>query len=78
LDGNYSSLTDLEIYKLYSKDEVSKNLYEILYNAILAKTLRTGSFGNIFHLVGNLPRIVNNYQENPNIEKLYESFNIFL
>ncbi|MGH1384002.1 hypothetical protein [Kordia sp.] len=78
LDGNYSSLTDLEIYKLYSKDVVSKNLNEILYNAMTAKTLRTNSFGNLFHFVGNLPRIVNDYHENSNIEKLFESFNIFL
>lgn len=78
LDGNYSALTDIEIFKIYPKEDVSKNLKEILYNAILGKASNISMFGSLYYFVGNLPKLINEYGIKKDIFELYKSFNMFL
>ncbi len=77
-DGNYSSFSDLNVYKIYSKQEIKSNIQNILYYAILGKIKRINSFGSLFYLVGNIPKFVLEYEIDTDIEKLYESFNCFI
>ncbi|ASO06043.1 NACHT domain-containing protein [Arenibacter algicola] len=78
LNGNYAALEDLDIFKLYSTDTVAKNLKHILYNATLGKINSINSFGSLYYFVGNLPKLVDTYDEESNIKELFESFVIFL
>lgn len=78
LDGNYSTLTDIKIFKIYPKEDVSKNLKEIFYNAILGKASNINMYGSLYYFVGNLPKLINEYGAETDIIKLFRSFNIFL
>ena len=78
LDGNYSALTDIEIFKIYPKEDVSKNLKEILYNAILGKASNINMYGNLYYFIGNLPKLIHEYGIESNVVELYKSFNLFL
>ncbi len=78
LNGNYAALEDLDIFKLYSTETVAKNLKHILYNATLGKINSINSFGSLYYFVGNLPKLVDTYDEESNIKELFESFVIFL
>ncbi len=78
LDGNYSALSDLDIYKIYPKLDVSKNMKTILYNAILSRVRNINMFGSLYYFVGNMPKLVNDYSSEHNIKELYESFDSFL
>ncbi|GAB3714963.1 hypothetical protein [Flavobacterium koreense] len=77
-DGNYSAFSDLEIYKIYSKDEIKSNIQNILYYSILGKIKSINSFGSLFYLVGNIPKFIFEYEIETDIEKLHKSFNCFL
>lgn len=78
LDGNYSALSDLDIYKNYPRADVSKNMKIILYNAILGKIRSINMFGSLYYFIGNLPKLINEYSSDNNINNLYESFDRFL
>jgi len=78
LNGNYSALAEIEVYDIFKLEDISNNIKEILYNATLGKINSINSFGNPYHFVGNLPRLVNDNCANPSIEELYNSFKIFL
>jgi hypothetical protein len=78
LNGNYAALSDIGIFKIYQKEDVSKNIKKIFYNAILGKVNSINSFGSLFYFVGNLPKIVNDYGLKSDICELYESFDAFL
>lgn len=78
LNGNYSALAEIEIFKIYPKEEVSKNLREIFYNSILGKVHSINMFGSLYHFVGNLPQLISEYGAEVDIAKLFNSFNVFL
>jgi len=78
LNGNYSALAELDVYNVFEKNEVSRNLKNIIYNAILGKVNTINRYGSIYHFVGNLPKLVNDYSSEPNILELYKSFDTFM
>lgn len=78
LNGNYSALAELDIYDVFEKENVNTNLKNIMYNAILGKVNSINSYGSIYHFVGNLPKLVNDYSAEPNISELYKSFDTFM
>ncbi|MBP1841624.1 hypothetical protein [Formosa algae] len=78
LDGNYSALAELDIYKIFNKNDVKKNLKAVFYNAILGKINSINMFGNLYYFVGNLPKLTGDYDDVSNISELYESFNTFI
>ena len=78
LNDNYVALEDLEVYKVYDKEDIKQNLKEIVHNAVLGKVKSINSYGSLFYLVGNIPKLINTYQEKPNMAELYQSFETFL
>jgi hypothetical protein len=78
LDGNYSALAELDIYKIFNENDVKKNLKAVFYNAILGKINSINMFGNLYCFVGNLPKLTCDYDDVSNISELYESFNVFI
>ena len=37
-DGNYTSLPEIDIFKIYESKEITENFQEILYNSLINKT----------------------------------------
>ena len=68
----------MNIFKLYGKEEVRKNVQNILYNAILGKIRNIKLYGFVYYFVGNIPRFLIDFDINENFNELYSSFNKFL
>lgn len=77
-NGYYAVFSDLEIYRLFDKDDIRKNLNQILFNAILGKVKNINSFCSLYYFLGNLPKIASNYEIETDFGKLFESFSSFL
>lgn len=78
LNGNYAALEDLKIYQIYPKEDIAQNLKEIIYNAVLGKINSINSYGSLYYLVGNLPKLINDYGSEEDIHELHKSFEGFL
>lgn len=78
LNGNYAALEDLKIYQIYPKEDVAQNLKGIIYNAVLGKINSINSFGSLYYLVSNLPKLINDYGSEEDIYELHKSFEGFL
>jgi len=78
LNGNYAALTSLDLFKTFSKEKMYESLQEIIYNAILGNANNINSFGSLFYLVGNVPKLINEYSKKPDVDELYNSFDMFL
>jgi hypothetical protein len=77
-NGYYSLFSDLNIFKIYEKEEVRKNVQNILYNAILGKIRSVNMYGNVYYFVGNIPRFLIDFDIDENFNELYSSFRKFL
>lgn len=77
-NGNYAVFSDLDFYKLFDKDDIRKNIKQILYNAILGKVKSINSFCSLYYFLGNLPKIAADFEIETDFEKLFDSFLSFL
>ena len=77
-NGNHSSLAELEIFDVFDKNEIKSNLSSIIYNAILGKINSINMYGSLYYLVGNIPRLVKDYDNEQSLIEMYDSFNTFL
>jgi len=77
-DGWYSVLADLEIYKLFERKSVVENIQKILYNAILGKVRSINSYCSLYHLPGNIPKLIADYDINIELDKLFNSFMCYI
>jgi hypothetical protein len=77
-NGNYSAFVDLDIYKLFEVNDIKENIKPILYNAMLGKTKSINSFFDLYFFPGNLPKFIYDYNINTDLNKLFQSFLIFL
>ncbi|MDB4581629.1 hypothetical protein N9164_00615 [Draconibacterium sp.] len=77
-NGNYAVFSDLDIYKLFEKEDIKNNIKQILYNAILGKVKSINSFCSLYYFLGNLPKIAFDYKIETDFRKLHYSFTSFL
>ncbi|WP_154651772.1 NACHT domain-containing protein [Sediminispirochaeta bajacaliforniensis] len=77
-DGWHSMLSDLSIYDFYENDMVNRDMKEIIYNAITGNIRSISMFGNLYHLLGNVPALLEKYCSGEGIQLLYSSFIDFL
>ncbi len=78
INGYYFLFSDLNIFKIYEKEEVNKNIKSILYNAILGKIRSINTYGYLCYFVGNIPRFLIDFDIDENFNELYSSFKKFL
>ena len=78
INGYYFLFSDLNIFKIYEKEEVNKNIKSILYNAILGKIRSINTYGYVCYFVGNIPRFLIDFDIDENFNELYGSFKKFL
>jgi hypothetical protein len=78
-DGrSYGVFSDLNVYSIYPKEELRKNIQAILYNAMIGKIRNINMFGTLYCFVGNLSRFLIDLEVQEDFEKLYRSFRKFL
>lgn len=77
-NGNYSVFSDIDIFKAYEKTHVKANALEILKNALIGRIKTIDVFASLFHLLGNLPKFVDEYNIDAEYDRLYNSFKKFM
>lgn len=77
-DGNYSLLSDLNIFHIYTKEEIKQNIRMILYNSMLGKIRSINMYGNLYYFIGNVPKLIFENDININWKEIFSSFNVFL
>lgn len=77
-NGNYSVFADIDIFKAYEKTHVKENALEILKNALIGRIKTIDVFASLFHLPGNLPKFVDEYNIDAEYDRLYNSFKKFM
>lgn len=73
-----SVFSDLQMYSIYPKEYLRKDIQTILYNAMIGNIGRINLFGALFYFVGNLPRFLIDLQMDEDFERHYRSFRKFL
>jgi hypothetical protein len=78
VDGYYTLLTDVDIFKMYQLNEIIEKAQEILFNAIQGKIRHINMYGRVFYFVGNIPRFLKDFSIEHNEKAIFESFVKFL
>ncbi len=77
-NGNYSALADSDIFKLFSKEDIKKNIMLILYNAMIGKMESLSSFHDVYLYPGNLLKITADNEIEIDYQLFFKSFTTFL
>jgi len=77
-NGNYSALADSDIFKLFSREDIRKNIKLILYNAMMGKMESLSSFYDVYLYPGNLLKIVDDNEIEIDYGHFFKSFTSFL
>lgn len=77
-NGYYATLADLDLYLLFDREQVTANIKQIIYNAILGKVGANNSVPSLYHFPGNVPKLLADYEVDVDFKKLFNSFNTFL
>lgn len=79
-DGHYASFSDLSLYDHYKKEDLTSNVNEIIYNAILSEARTIDYSADLYYLVGNIPQFLNDYVVNYDVDfkKIFKSCMLFI
>lgn len=77
-DGYYSLLSDVQIFTIYSKEDIQKNIKKVLFNAMIGKIKNINMYGYMYYFVGNIPRILFDNDIELDWNEIFSSFNVFL
>lgn len=77
-NGSYSVFSDIDIFKVYPKEQIKENVLLILRNALIGRIKTIDEFAYLFYFVGNLPKFMDEYGIAVEYKKLYDSCMKFL
>lgn len=77
-DGWYSTLSDISLYDIFDKNDVTDNFHQIIYNALTGKVKSYNSFAHLYHFIGNIPLLEEKYNDGKRIKEMFNSFLDFL
>lgn len=77
-DGNYSALSNPDIFQVFGKDDIKANIKEIIYNAMTSRLRAIDHFHILWPFPGNLIKLLNDNEATDDFDSLYQSFNTFL
>jgi hypothetical protein len=77
-DGYYSTLADIDLYKVFPSDKIRKCLKPILHKALVSKAGSVDSFHSLFYFPGNIPKLVSDYDASADKKQLFKSFKRYL
>jgi len=68
----------IDIFKAFDKNHVKANALTILKNALIGRIKSIDVFASLYHLPGNLPKFVDEYNIDIEYGELYKSFIKFM
>jgi len=77
-DGNYTSLPDLEIFKIYSTSQINRSFKKILYNTLISKTKSINYFYSLYYHPGNMLTMIKLYRNEKEFKSAIKSFEKFM
>jgi hypothetical protein len=77
-DGNYTSLTEIDIFKIYESKEITENFHEILYNSLINKTKSINYFHSLYYHPGNILAMIKIYRSDEEFKVAVNSFEKFI
>lgn len=77
-DGNYSALSNPDIFKVFSKDDIKSNIKKIIYYAMTSRLRAIDHFHILWPFPGNIIKLLDDNEVVDNLDCFYQSFNIFL
>ncbi|KQO31350.1 hypothetical protein ASF10_22195 [Flavobacterium sp. Leaf82] len=77
-NGNYSALADSDIFTLFSKEDIRKNIKLILFNALTGKMESISAFHDVYLYPGNLLKIAGYNEVEIDYALFFKSFTAFL
>ena len=77
-DGNYTSLPEIDIFKIYESKEITENFQEILYNSLINKTKSINYFHSLYYHPGNILAMIKIYRSDKEFKVAVNSFEKFI
>jgi len=77
-DGNYTSLPDIDIFKIYESTEINNNFKTILYNTLINKTKSINYFYALYYHPGNILTMIKLYRNDTEFKKATISFKKYM
>ena len=77
-DGYYTSLSEVDIFKIYDPKHISESFQEILYNSIINKTKSINYFYSLYYHPGNILRMIKIYRYDKEFKEAVKSFEKFI
>lgn len=77
-DGNYTSLPEIDIFKIYEPKEISENFQEILYNSLINKTKSINYFHSLYYHPGNILAMIKLYRNDKEFKEAAKSFERYI
>lgn len=77
-DGNYTSLPEIDIFKIYESTEINNYFKEILYNTLINKTKSINYFYDLYYHPGNILTMIKIYRNDKEFKKATKSFEKYM
>jgi hypothetical protein len=77
-DGNYTSLPEIDIFKIYESTEINNYFKEILYNTLINKTKSINYFYALYYHPGNILTMVKIYRNDKEFKEATKSFEKYM
>jgi len=77
-DGNYTSLPEIDIFKIYESTEINNNFKTILYNTLINKTKSINYFYALYYHPGNILTMIKFYRNDTEFIKATISFEKYM
>ncbi len=77
-DGNYTSLPELEIFKIYTPSQINRSLKKILHNTLISKTKSINYFYSLYYHPGNVLTMIKLYRNDKEFKTAIKSFEKFI
>jgi len=77
-DGNYTSLSEIEIFKIYEPTQLKYCFKKILYNTLISKTNSISYFYSLYYHPGNVIAMIKLYRNDKEFKTAVKSFEKFI
>ncbi|WP_373553380.1 hypothetical protein [Haliscomenobacter sp.] len=77
-DGYYTSLPEIEIFKIFEKKQISQDFEQILYNSLTNKTRSIDYFYSLYYHPGNILKMIKLYRGDEEFKRATTSFERFI
>ncbi|MGV0831156.1 hypothetical protein ACTS9D_02875 [Empedobacter brevis] len=77
-NANYTSLSEVDIFKIYEKKQINYHFKKILYNSLVNKTKSINYFYSLYYHPGNILAMIKLYRSDKEFKSVIKSFKRFI